>query len=91
MNAILFVIDRPSDADARQARAWQSVLNDLRSIEPTSKEGEILSSNCWLLQMPDGARPLGYAIVECYKAHIRYRLLILQDEHLEWVAPAQRT
>jgi hypothetical protein len=41
--------------------------------------------------MPDGARLLGYAIVECDKAHIRYRLLILQDEHLEWIAPAQRT
>jgi hypothetical protein len=91
MNAILFVIDRPAETDARQAREWQSALNNLRSIEPTSKEGEILSSNCWLLQMPDGARPLGYAIVECDKAHIRYRLLILQDKDLEWVAPSQRT
>ena len=85
------MIDRPSETDARQAREWQSVLNNLRGIEPTAKEGEILSSNCWLLQMPDGARPLGYAIVECDKARIRYRLLILQDENLEWIAPAQRT
>jgi hypothetical protein len=90
MNAILFVIDRPTDVDTRQAREWQSVLNNLRSIEPTTKEGEVLASNCWLLQMPDGARPLGYAIVECDKAHIRYRLLILQDEKLNWIAPALR-
>ena len=88
MNAILFVIERPPETDVQGTRAYQSLLSSLRGNEPTYKAGERLAPNCWLLNMPDGVPALGYAIVECDKAHIRYRLLILQDEDLNWISPA---
>jgi len=95
MNAILFVIDRPpeptSGADERQADERQTVLRNLKNIWPTNTEGEVLAANCWLLQMPDGVRCLGYAIAECDKVRIPYRLLILQDEDLNWIVPTSRS
>lgn len=94
MNAILFVIDRLPDptsgADEHRINERQTVLGNLKNTWPTSKEGEILAPNCWLLQMPDGLRCLGYAIVECDKACIPYRLLILKDEEMDWERPPLR-
>jgi hypothetical protein len=91
MNAILFVIEKPSDHDMAGKRTYQLVLDSLRAVEPKGEQGEMLGENCWLLKMPHGVRALGHAIVESDKAHVPYRMLILQDEDLEWIEPAPRS
>ena len=91
MNSILFVIDRPAESNVQGRHVYNSVLSSLRSSEPTAAQGEMLGTNCWLLTLPDGVPVLGSAIVECDKAGIPYRLLILQDEDLNWIVPTSRS